>query len=82
MGRYMTIVASRVGDPLPTNLCGIWLISPTSSLWNADFHFIINVEMNYWPTLTANFAECETVLNDYIASDSIRLEGRRTTEYY
>ena len=82
MGRYMTIAASREGDSLPTNLCGIWLIGAASSLWNADFHFNINVQMNYWPTLTANLAECETVLNDYIASDSIRLSGRRTAEYY
>ena len=82
MGRYMTIAASREGDLLPTNLCGIWLIGAASSLWNADFHFNINVQMNYWPTLTANLAECETVFNDYIASDSIRLSGRRTAEYY
>ena len=67
-GRYLTIAGSREGDPLPTNLCGIWLIGSANSYWGADFHFNVNVQMNYWPALSTNLAECETVFNDYMES--------------
>lgn len=65
-GRYLTISGSRAGDELPTNLCGIWLIGDAGPFWNGDFHFNVNVQMNYWPALATNLAECETVFNDYM----------------
>ncbi len=74
-GRYLTIAGSREGS-LPTNLGGAWLIGSASGLWGSDYHFNINVQMNYWPTLSGNLAECETVFNDYV--DSLREPGRVT----
>ncbi len=74
-GRYLTIAGSREGS-LPTNLGGAWLIGSASGLWGSDYHFNINVQMNYWPTLAGNLAECATTLNDYVAS--LREPGRVT----
>lgn len=73
-GRYLTIAGSREGDPLPTNLAGIWCIGGPA--WGGDFHFNVNVQMNYWPALATNLAECETVFNDYM--ESIVEPGRVT----
>ena len=67
-GRYLTIASSRQGDELPSNLCGIWLIGDAGKYWNADFHFNVNVQMNYWPAFSTNLAECGTVFNDYMKS--------------
>jgi len=47
MGRYLTIAGSRAGDPLPTNLCGLWMVGNGGTYWNADFHFNINVQTMY-----------------------------------
>lgn len=76
MGRYMTIAASREGDELPTNLCGIWLVGSASSYWGSDFHFNVNVQMNYWPAYTTNLAECGSVFNDFV--ESLVVPGRLT----
>ena len=65
-GRYLTIAGSREGDPLPTNLCGIWMIGDAGPFWGADFHFNVNVQMNYWPAYSTNLAECGTVFNDFM----------------
>lgn len=67
-GRYLTIAGSREGDPLPTNLCGIWMIGSAGPFWGADFHFNVNVQMNYWPAYSTNLAECGTVFNDFMES--------------
>ncbi len=56
-GRYLLISSSRPGD-LPANLQGIWDPS-LSPPWNADYHININIQMNYWPALVTNLAECE-----------------------
>lgn len=61
-GRYLTIAGSRQGDALPTNLAGIWCIGDPA--WGGDFHFNVNVQMNYWPAYTTNLMECGTVFND------------------
>ncbi len=76
MGRYMTIAASREGDELPTNLCGIWLVGGAGSYWGADFHFNVNVQMNYWPSYTTNLAECGFVFNEFV--ESLVIPGRLT----
>jgi alpha-L-fucosidase 2 len=76
IGRYLTIAGSRAGDPLPTNLCGIWMVGNHSTYWNADFHFNINVQMNYWPTMQANLAESMIPFNDYV--ESLVQPGRLT----
>lgn len=76
MGRYLMIAGSREGDDLPTNLCGIWLVGDAGSYWGSDFHFNVNVQMNYWPAMTTNLAECETVFNDFV--ESLVVPGRLT----
>lgn len=55
-GRYLTIAASRAGSEV-TNLQGIWndSINPP---WHSNCTTNINTEMNYYPTLACNLAEC------------------------
>lgn len=74
-GRYLTIAGSREGA-LPTNLQGVWGINSFS--WYGDYHFNINLEMNYWPTMSTNLAECMLPLNEYV--DSLRVPGRVNAE--
>ena len=44
-GRYLTIAGSR--GNLPSNLVGLWTVG--DSAWTGDYHFNVNVQMNYWP---------------------------------
>ncbi|WP_372795894.1 glycoside hydrolase N-terminal domain-containing protein [Pontiella sp.] len=65
-GRYLLISSSRPGS-LPANLQGKWnqyLKAP----WNSDYHFNINFQMNYWPSLTCNLSECALPYYDYVES--------------
>ena len=77
-GRYLLIAGSREGDELPTNLCGIWMIGSGSTYWRADFHFNVNVQMNYWPAYQTNLAECGSVFTDFV--ESLVQPGRVTAE--
>ena len=56
-GRYLLIAGSRPGDPLPTNLQGIWNehVKPP---WDCDFHMDVNLQMNYWPAEVTGLSEC------------------------
>ena len=65
MGRYLLISSSRPGG-LPANLQGIWAEEVTT-MWNGDYHFNINVQMNYWPALSCNLIEMQEPLNKFIA---------------
>ena len=56
-GRYLMIAGSRPGS-LPLNLQGIWNQDMTP-IWGSRFTININAEMNYWPALTTNLAECQ-----------------------
>ena len=47
-GRYLTIAGSR--GTLPSNLVGLWTVG--DSAWTGDYHFNVNVQMNYWPVYT------------------------------
>lgn len=78
-GRYLTIASSRETDCLPSNLQGIWNHSD-SPIWGCDYHLNINLQMNYWPTFTANLAECATPLLRYV--QSLREPGRITAAVY
>mgnify|MGYP002508227956 CR=1 FL=1 len=40
----------------------------------------VNLQMNYWPTYSANLAECATPIIDYV--NSLREPGRVTAEKY
>lgn len=58
--RYLTISASRHGTQA-MNLQGIWndqVFAP----WCSNYTVNINTEMNYWPVLAANLAECHEPL--------------------
>lgn len=63
-GRYLTIAGSREGS-LPTNLQGVW--GEGYFAWGGDYHFNINIQMNYWPTMASNLGECHIPYNDYLA---------------
>lgn len=74
-GRYLLISSSQAGG-LPANLQGIWdgTLSPP---WNADYHININIQMNYWPALVANLAECQEPFFDFV--DDLRERGAKTS---
>lgn len=75
-GRYLLIASSRAGS-LPANLQGVWNnmnIPP----WNCDYHFDINIQMNYFSSEVTNLTECSEPLVDYI--NSLRAPGRITAE--
>jgi len=63
-GRYL-MVSSSVGGDLPANLQGKWnnLIDPP---WESDYHFDINLQMNYWMAEPCNMPQCAEALLKYI----------------
>ncbi len=73
-GRYLLISSSRPGA-MPANLQGLWN-EHIEAPWNCDYHININVQMNYWPALAGNLAECHRPYFDLI--DGIRERGRKT----
>lgn len=78
-GRYLLIGCSRPGGQ-PANLQGIWneLLRPP---WDSKYTCNINTQMNYWPALTTNLAECQEPLFD--ALSDLMLSGRETAkEHY
>ena len=78
-GRYLTIASSRAGTQV-TNLQGIWN-NMTVPPWNCNYTINIHTEMNYWPTLMVNLAECYEPMLRFISE--IAESGRRTArEYY
>ena len=73
-GRYLTIAGSR--GSLPSNLVGLWTVG--DSAWTGDYHFNVNVQMNYWPVYVTNLAECGTTMVEYM--ENLREPGRLTAE--
>ena len=73
-GRYLLISSSRK-NTLPANLQGIWNNTNTPP-WCGDYHFNINLQMNYWGAEVTNLTECSDSLVDYI--ESIVVPGRVT----
>ncbi len=63
-GRYLMIASSICGE-LPANLQGKWndSIHPP---WECDYHFDINLQMNYWLTEPAGLSECTEALFRYV----------------
>ena len=55
-GRYLLISSSRQKS-LPANLQGAWC-QDYYSPWTGGFWHNINVQMNYWGSMSANLAEC------------------------
>lgn len=77
-GRYLLIASSRPGT-LPANLQGVWNASNTPA-WCGDYHFDINLQMNYWPADITGLAECSEPLVDYI--ESLMEPGGGTARLY
>jgi len=65
-GRYLLISSSVCGE-LPANLQGKWndSIDPP---WESDYHFDINLQMNYWMAEQINMPESADALLKYCES--------------
>ena len=77
-GRYLVIASSRAGSRA-TNLQGIWnehFYAP----WSSNYTVNINTEMNYWPVLMCNLAECHSPMIELVKSVSIN--GRETAKHF
>lgn len=84
-GRYLTIASSRSNSQLPSNLQGIWSSTADDNAhgktpWGSDFHMNVNLQMNYWPTYSANMAELATPMINY--AKSLVKPGRVTAKTY
>lgn len=77
-GRYLLISSSREGS-LPANLQGVWNNS-NNPPWSSDYHFNVNLQMNYWPAEVANLSETAIPLVEYV--ESLREPGRVTAEMH
>ncbi|XP_071736799.1 alpha-L-fucosidase 2-like [Rutidosis leptorrhynchoides] len=75
-GRYLLISCSRP-ETQPANLQGIWndKVEPP---WDGAPHLNINLQMNYWPSLSCNLHECQEPLFDYISS--LSANGTKTAK--
>ncbi len=71
-GRYLLIASSRQGS-LPANLQGIWN-AKNNPPWSCDYHFNVNIQMNYWAAYCANL--CETALPYIDFVNSLKKPGR------
>ncbi len=72
-GRYLTLSSSR-GGQLPSNLQGLWN-NVNNPAWECDYHSNINVQMNYWPTETANLSECYEPFIRYVYTEALKPGG-------
>lgn len=77
-GRYLLISSSREGS-LPANLQGVWNNS-NNPPWSSDYHFNVNIQMNYWPAEVANLSETAIPLVEYV--ESLREPGRKTAQMH
>lgn len=71
-GRYLLIASSREGS-LPANLQGIWN-AKNNPPWSCDYHFNINVQMNYWAAYCSNLTETALPFIDFV--NSLKKPGR------
>ena len=63
-GRYLLISSSRLGT-LPANLQGKWNVE-NKPPWSSDYHYNINLQMNYWLAGSTNLAACMSPLMEFI----------------
>lgn len=77
-GRYLLIASSRKGN-MPANLQGMWH-NNVDGPWRVDYHNNINLQMNYWPALSTNLAECTLPLVDFI--ETLVKPGEKTAKAY
>ncbi|WP_258725920.1 glycoside hydrolase family 95 protein [Cellulomonas sp. NS3] len=73
-GRYLLAAGSRPGTQ-PMGLQGVWNehVQPP---WSGNYTLNINTEMNYWPALGANLAECHEPLLTWLGA--LAASGTRT----
>ncbi len=77
-GRYLLMGSSRPGT-LPANLQGLWN-EALEAPWNSDYHFNINVQMNYWPAEVCNLPELQLPFVDYL--DGLVRSGEKTARMH
>jgi alpha-L-fucosidase 2 len=75
-GRYLLIASSRHGGQ-PPNLQGLWNDSRNPP-WGGKYTVDINLEMNYWPAMTANLADCCDPL--FVLMADLAESGARTAK--
>ncbi|KAM7257116.1 hypothetical protein ACFE04_012857 [Oxalis oulophora] len=75
-GRYLLISSSRPGTQV-SNLQGIWN-EKVWPAWDGAPHLNINLQMNYWPSLSCNLKECQEPLFDF--TSSLSLNGSKTAK--
>ncbi len=78
-GRHLLVSSSQPDSPFPANLQGIWA-EELSTPWCGDFHSNINLQMNYWPSLSTGLADCQLPLMRFIRETS--KEGAKTAKAY
>lgn len=71
--RYLLMSSSRPGS-MPANLQGLWNDLPKPP-WNSDYHFNINVQMNYAFAAQANLLDSLPAYLDFL--DTLRIHGRK-----
>lgn len=76
-GRYLLISSSKFPGIMPNNLQGIWC-KDVNPRWNCDWHLNINLQMNYWLSLTTNLAECQLPL--FWLVEKLAESGRKTAK--
>ncbi|XP_021866610.2 alpha-L-fucosidase 2 isoform X2 [Spinacia oleracea] len=73
-GRYLLISSSRPGTQ-PANLQGIWS-KDVYPPWSCAPHLNINLQMNYWLSLSCNLQELQKPLFDYLSF--LAINGKKT----
>lgn len=75
-GRYL-LISSSYRAKLPANLQGIWT-KDYRTIWSADYHININIQMNYWPAEVCNLSELTEPFLRFTRFLSVH--GRRTAK--
>jgi alpha-L-fucosidase 2 len=78
-GRHLLVSSSQPDSAFPANLQGIWA-EEYSTPWRGDFHSNINLQMNYWPSVTTGLADCQLPLMRFIRE--VAKEGEKTAKAY
>lgn len=73
-GRYL-LICSSYNCRLPANLQGIWT-QDCDTIWSADYHININLQMNYWLAELCGLPELTKPLLEYVRFLSVH--GRKT----
>ncbi|KFZ11371.1 hypothetical protein V502_07581 [Pseudogymnoascus sp. VKM F-4520 (FW-2644)] len=73
LGRYLLISSSRPSSDLalPPNLQGIWN-NVADPPWGGKYTININLQMNYWPSLTTGLADLTSPLNNLLKTMGTR----------